>query len=194
MITNYMEENNIEPITITIPKFTDNEINKYIKQKDKCKFKNPEEEYLYAITQHKNCSKCHISKNLTEFKYNTSGTDAFNKEGYRLRRPECGECTKKSNKGKSDAKKKAKNKGISFTAPEGTLCGICNKPSVEGNNIIFDHCHKTDTFRGYCCNSCNRSIGVLGDDVDGLIKALNYVLKFNPQKIKQNKDGLLTVS
>jgi len=176
-----------------IPSFTQNEINIYIKQKDKCKFQNPEEEYLYAKTQYKMCTKCNVRKNLTEFKFNTSGTDGFNKDGYRLRRSECGECTKKSDKGKNEAIKKAKELGISFKPPEGTLCEICNRPSMKGNVIIFDHCHKTNKFRGYCCNSCNRSIGILGDDIDGLLKAFNYILKFSPKKIIQNKEGLLSV-
>ena len=41
----------------------------------------------------------------------------------------------------------------------------------------MDHCHKTKKFRGWLCNQCNFSIGGLGDDVEGVIKALNYLCK-----------------
>ena len=167
--------------------FTSSEKNNYSKQENKCKFKTPEEEYEWSKTQKKTCSKCSKEKSLNDFGGNTSGTDAFNKNGYRLRRPECRDCTILGNKGKSEAKKKANELNIPYKAPEGTLCGICNK----SNNLVFDHCHKNNTFRGYCCNSCNRSIGVLGDDVPGLLNAINYLLKTEKCTITQNEKGEL---
>lgn len=171
--------------------FTKKEEDNYIRQKDKCIFNSPQEEYEWAITQYKVCSKCSENKTLTCYAGNTSGTDAFDKSGYRLRRPECVSCTKSANLGKNQAKKTAKTLGISYTAPEGTVCGICNKPPTTRNGLVFDHCHKNNIFRGYCCNSCNRSIGVLGDDVDGLLRVLNYLLKSEPQEIVQDEDGTL---
>ncbi len=163
--------------------FTKNEVENYIRQKDKCIFNNPEEEYLWAKTQKKICSKCSLEKKLCDFNGNTSGADAFDRNGYRLRRPECNVCTKIANRGKSEAKKKAKQLGIPFNAPEGTRCEVCDKQSTPGNGIVFDHCHINNIFRGYCCNSCNRSIGVLGDNVPGLVKALNYLLKTEKRNI-----------
>ena len=182
---NTQKENNIENL------FTEKEKQNYIRQHDKCIFKNPTDEYEWAKTQFKSCSKCLEVKQLIYFNGNTSGSDAFDKSGYRLRRPECNECTKIVSKGKTEAKKKAKEIGISYVAPEGTICEICNKPSSQGNCIVFDHCHKKNIFRGYCCNSCNRSVGVLGDDIDGILKVLNYLLKNDKQKIIQNEDGML---
>jgi hypothetical protein len=171
--------------------FSEKEKANYIRQKGKSKFKNPMEEYEWAETQIKVCSKCFIEKKLCDFSGNTSGTDAFDKNGYRLRRPECNTCTKDANKGKTEAKKKAKELGVSYTAPEGTLCAVCNKASSSGNGLVFDHCHVNNIFRGYCCNSCNRSIGVLGDNVDGLLRALNYLLKTENLTIVQNEKGEL---
>ena len=173
------------------PQFSKKEISHYDKQHDKAVFKTPLSENQWAETQTKTCSKCSIEKKLTEFSGNTSGTDAFDKHGHRYRRPECTKCSKNVSKGKAEAKKKAKDMNISYAAPEGTLCGICNKASYSGNGIVFDHCHETNLFRGYCCNSCNRSIGVLGDNVDGLLKALNYLLKNEKCNIIQNEDGEL---
>jgi hypothetical protein len=83
--------------------------------------------------------------------------------------------------------------GISHSAPDGTLCAICNKPPTKNNGLVFDHCHDKNIFRGYCCNSCNRSIGVFGDDINGMIKCINYLLKTSPQKIQQNDEGFLFI-
>ena len=171
--------------------FTEKEIENYNRQKDKSLFKNPKEEYKWAKTQKKTCSKCFEEKKLCDFNGNTSGTDAFDKNGYRLRRPECNKCTKDVSKGKTEAKKKAKELGISYIAPTGTLCAVCGKPPSRGNGLVFDHCHENNIFRGYCCNSCNRSIGVLGDNVDGLIRVINYLLKTENCTIIQNEKGEL---
>ena len=177
----------------TIPIATKNEELHYVRQKDKAKFSSPAEEYEWAINQFKTCSKCEEYKNFTQFKGNTSGCDAFDKDGYRLRRPECEDCGKEAGKGKSEAKKKAKELGIDYKAPEGTVCSICNKPPTKGNGIVFDHCHEKNVFRGYCCNSCNRSMGVLGDNVEGILKVLNYMIRAAPCKIRQNEDFTMTL-
>lgn len=155
--------------------FTDNEYKLYANQKNKAKFVSPDEEYEYSKNKFKNCSKCFLEKPLTEYQGNTSGCDGFDKNGYRLRRPECKCCTSKAGKGKNEAKKIAKKTNIPYEAPEGTLCGICGKLEKKNDKLVFDHCHKTNRHRGYLHNSCNRSLGVLGDNVDGLIKALNYL-------------------
>lgn len=67
--------------------FTKKERFNYIRQKDKALFDSPEKEYEYSLTKYKICSKCGINKSLNYFNGNTSGTEAFDKEGYRLRRP-----------------------------------------------------------------------------------------------------------
>lgn len=178
---------------VELQKFTKTELDNYTRQSTKCKFKTPQEEYDWAKTQLKVCSKCQVTKTLVDFRGNTSGTDAFDRDGYRLRRPECIECTKSVSKGKNEAKKKAKELGIPYVAPEGTVCAVCNKPPSKGNCLVFDHCHELNIFRGYCCNSCNRSMGILGDNVQGLLNAVNYLLKTEKNKIVQNEDGTLTI-
>jgi hypothetical protein len=173
------------------PKFTDKERKQYSTHQHKAKFKTPEEEFAYSLTQTRKCSKCEEIKNLTFYETNTSGADGFDKSGYRMRRPECKECGKKAQKGNADAIKFAKKNGIPYKAPPGTLCKICNKVGKTGDQFVFDHCHKKNVFRGYLHNSCNRSLGVLGDDVDGILRALNYLLVSEPCKIIQNEDGSL---
>ena len=178
---------------MTKKSFTEKEVVNYLRQKDKARFSSPEEEYDDAFLKYKECSKCKVNKQLIYFNGNTSGTDAFDRNGFRLRRPECSDCTNIANRGKSIAKNIAKQEGISYTAPEGSKCNICNKIQDEKNKLVFDHCHKMNKFRGYCCNSCNRSLGVLGDDVEGIINVLNYLLISDPMAIRQDEAGKLHI-
>lgn len=176
------------------PKFTKKEYDLYKKQQYKAKFATPDLEFEWATTQTKKCTKCGKTKCLTEYRGNTSGQDGFDKSGIRLRRPECKVCTLEQAKGKEIARKFAKENGIPYKAPEGTTCAICGQLPTKNNGLVFDHCHKTNTFRGYCCNSCNRSVGVLGDDVQSLLRAVNYLNKKEKLKFVQNEDGTLSIA
>lgn len=169
-------------------KITANECSLYTKQKDKAKFNTAEEEYEYASKTEKICSKCGLVKSLNDYAGNTSGCDAFNKYGYRLRRPECKVCSRNSLQGKQDAVKLAKKMGISHKAPEGTICAICGNLGKKGDGLVFDHCHKTNIFRGYIHNSCNRSIGVLGDNVKKILNVVNFLNKTEKCNFIQDKD------
>ena len=176
-----------------IPKFTQKEYEKYSRQNDKAHFSSPEDEYIDGFVKYKVCKMCNENKRLTDFNGNTSGRDAFDKKGYRLKRSECSICTRRVAIGKAQATKIATKEGIPYKAPDGTKCAICNKIQTEKNKLVFDHCHKTEKFRGYCCNSCNRSLGVLGDNVEGLVNAINYLLKSEPVKIIQNVNGNIEI-
>lgn len=56
--------------------------------------------------------------------------------------------------------------------PDG--CEICGKRGP----LVFDHCHSTGEFRGWLCNGCNLSIGRLGDTVEAIERALNYLKNY----------------
>lgn len=183
----------ISEILVPLPFFSEKEYNHYKIFSEKIKFSSPEDEYIWAKTQQKKCSKCNVEKKLIEFKGNTCGRDAFDQSGYRLRRPECESCTKKVQQGKSAAIKLAKNAGISFKPKADQMCENCGVTGRKGNIIVFDHDHKTEKFRGWLCNSCNRSIGVLGDDIYGMVRTLNYMLKTTPTKIHQDENGFLRI-
>ena len=53
-------------------------------------------------------------------------------------------------------------------------CGICGQPDSR-RALSVDHCHSTGAVRGLLCSKCNRSIGLLGDTVESLEKALKYL-------------------
>jgi len=54
----------------------------------------------------------------------------------------------------------------------GTPCQCCGKTAER---LVFDHDHQTDGFRGWLCYQCNTAIGNLGDNIEGLQKAINYL-------------------
>jgi hypothetical protein len=154
--------------------FTENERGHYSGSfSQHAKFKTPEEEYEYNKTKFKTCNKCNCNLSLNDFGGNTSGKDPFDKHGYRLKRGDCITCNKEVSKGKNKAVAIAKKLGISHKAPEGTPCEICKKT----DNIVFDHHHTKEIFRGWLCNGCNRSIGMLGENIDILVDVINYMNK-----------------
>lgn len=61
-------------------------------------------------------------------------------------------------------------------ALQNNKCAICSKtPQELGRRLVVDHCHTTGKIRGLLCRVCNTSIGALGDNIEGLQKAINYL-------------------
>ena len=50
-------------------------------------------------------------------------------------------------------------------------CGICGTTE----NLAVDHCHETNKIRGYLCRPHNSAIGFLGDNIEGVMRAVNYL-------------------
>ena len=53
------------------------------------------------------------------------------------------------------------------------LCAICGKPHRKP--LYIDHCHETKVIRGLLCPKCNSGIGLLGDSIELLNKAITYL-------------------
>lgn len=51
-------------------------------------------------------------------------------------------------------------------------CAICGEQERE---LVIDHAHDSGKVRGLLCGVCNRGLGMLGDDVEGLRRALAYL-------------------
>lgn len=72
-----------------------------------------------------------------------------------------------------------KRYGITFAdqqaliAAQGGLCPVCRKPLKP--KVHTDHDHITKTIRGITHPRCNTALGALGDNVEGLTRALVYV-------------------
>lgn len=121
------------------------------------------------------CSKCGVEYPLTEKFF--AKNQSTNTGGDKYFRPECKNCTKEANKGKQLAYKLA---GKPKRPDLGTPCDNCKRTDKK---LVFDHDHETLEHRGWLCDNCNRSIGMLGDDIHGLTRALNYLKNANQRRL-----------
>lgn len=60
-----------------------------------------------------------------------------------------------------------------MVATQGGRCAICRR--VPDERLHIDHDHETGAIRGLLCASCNRGLGLLGDDEARLEAALAYM-------------------
>ena len=107
--------------------------------------------------QTKVCSKCQIKKPLTSFQTDKRGT-----------RNVCIKCRNFHQNIASRGKRKWLKEGKKIP----NNCDCCGKTTDE---VVFDHDHKTFEHRGWLCHQCNQGIGLLGDNISGLQKAVRYL-------------------
>ena len=53
-------------------------------------------------------------------------------------------------------------------------CALCRRLPKK---ICVDHCHKTGKVRGLLCSECNVGLGKLGDNIEALQRAIEYLKK-----------------
>lgn len=62
------------------------------------------------------------------------------------------------------------------TRPRPNACENCGRESwLEVRDLALDHDHATGKFRGWLCHTCNTGLGLLGDNREGLLRALAYL-------------------
>lgn len=58
-------------------------------------------------------------------------------------------------------------------------CAVCRRELVEGAGrtraTCVDHDHDTGAVRGLLCQTCNRALGLLGDNLEVVRRALDYL-------------------
>lgn len=64
-------------------------------------------------------------------------------------------------------------------ADQGGVCASCGLPETGRNqhgivSLAVDHCHTTGRIRGLLCMACNRTLGMLGENVDRVIALAVY--------------------
>ena len=81
-------------------------------------------------------------------------------------KPTCKDCYKTEQNNYHALRKNFK------TPPIGTPCECCGKTDER---LHWDHCHDTKKHRGWICGNCNTGIGKLGDNIEGVQKAVDYL-------------------
>ena len=76
--------------------------------------------------------------------------------------PYCKDCGKQHSREVAAIRKTA--------PPRPTNCECCNKVDPK---LFLDHAD--NKFRGWLCNACNAGIGSLGDNLEGVTKAIIYL-------------------
>ena len=109
----------------------------------------------------KQCTKCGQFKPFDSFRKRGEGK-SYGKLCYQ----HCKQCEREINKITRLAKKECK-------VPKSKSCDICG---CTTKRIVFDHDHKTGKFRGWICDSCNRGLSNLGDNLEGVEKARKYLI------------------
>lgn len=133
-------------------------------------------------TETQTCPKCGKTYPLTEEFF--SKNQSTNTGGKKYFRPECKPCNHEQSKLTKQAFTKAGNperpiKGYNSKTKKtenGYPCDCCGKTSYS-KQIVFDHDHDTLEHRGWVCDSCNRGLGYLGDNVEGILNAFLYLNK-----------------
>jgi len=58
-----------------------------------------------------------------------------------------------------------------------TIDQIGRKGQRRLQNWVLDHCHDTETFRGWLCHHCNTGLGAFKDDLTRIKRAVSYMEK-----------------
>ena len=58
---------------------------------------------------------------------------------------------------------------------QNNCCAICGRPFAAVGAVHIDHDHHSGRTRGLLCSRCNNGIGMLGESVDALQKAIDYL-------------------
>lgn len=126
----------------------------------------------------KHCKKCGEDKSPTEFHNDKKRKDG--KYAY------CKPCTLAHRLKYSKAKPEERLKYNRFhkygatpelitqiTIRQSNECAGCKRPFTK--TPCLDHCHETGVIRGLLCHSCNRALGLLGDNAETLRNLIEYL-------------------
>lgn len=115
------------------------------------------------------CTYCGKRKNLKSFPKHSMYKDNLDSR--------CRSCVKKHSRVRHKLHKKAPDKPV--------VCECCKENPLKW---VLDHDHSDDSFRGWICDRCNTGIGKLGDNLDGVIKAINYLIMAKHRKEDDSKN------
>jgi hypothetical protein len=112
------------------------------------------------------CRRCREVKDLESF-------PTFSTAGSSGRKNTCKQCSNEL------AVIRNKLRKLHPAPPPGN-CPACNRYTSDW---VLDHCHHTEQFRGYICDSCNLGFGKFDDDPQLMAGALSYLFRFKPHDV-----------
>lgn len=116
--------------------------------------------------RHKTCYVCNESKPWIKDNFHIG---ASKQSGKVHLKGICKECNNRNNTITARLKKE-----YMHTKPN--KCDCCDRPASEITlGLHLDHCYKTGKFRGWLCPQCNNGLGSLGDNIEGLERAIRYL-------------------
>jgi hypothetical protein len=146
----------------------------------------------------KKCSRCKENLSIDKFNRQNSKIGSYS--------PHCRNCINSEKKFRyhHDEKYKRSSLNVKFKSNYGiTLeqyenmfelqngcCAICERhQSNFKKRLSVDHEHSSGKIRGLLCSFCNTSLGNFDDREDLLLKAIDYLKKFNNNKLFLIKGG-----
>ena len=122
------------------------------------------------------CTRCEVTQPLNEFSINSYGEHKFH-------RKICKTCRDTQQESKLDAiEDKWGYRDTSLIKenrpPEGTKCQCCSTSMTYGlgmDGMCFDHDPIKGKFRGWICKKCNTSLGLNGDNEQGIMDYVKYL-------------------
>ncbi len=138
----------------------------------KCKIDKPSKDFRLRMDKKLNswCKKCHTAWGVNKKR----NTPAYREKAAITRR-------------KYDLLKKyglTVEEWNELLLQQNGVCKICKEPKRNKTHkyLVVDHCHKTNKIRGLLCDSCNRAIGLFKDNVELMLKAIEYLQDITPKK------------
>ena len=148
-----------------------------------------------------NCPDCRLPKKGNELKFRTRKYTTLAGETKFTLRTKCKACDAQDTRDRRkdpNVKRRERNAHLqsmygltlddyeACVGRQNDLCKICKEPSQDrqGGNLVVDHCHITNEFRGLLCHPCNLMLGLARDNSQILRSAGDYLDEFHQKRGK----------
>ena len=113
------------------------------------------------------CKKCGVRQPPENFQHMESGE---------IKR-KCRSCQRKHSQVITRLKREIPAPDADYACPicQQTLAEIASHGQKKLQQWVLDHCHDTDTFRGWICFNCNSGLGSFSDDEEIVQRAVEYL-------------------
>lgn len=146
-------------------------------------FKNKEDKNKSSRESYRRHKQKISNKRKEDRQKNNEATNAYHRAYYARNREKCLNSNAKWRKRYPDKyaayleRTRLKRHGItkdqfdSLLAAQNGRCAICGCE----DDMVIDHCHDTGAVRGLLCQSCNKALGFVQDNLDILNNAIKYL-------------------